>query len=66
MSPEHLRRVDHLDFLRNTASLLRDRGMSQGQILQTLEQRNVDYGPNKLSRFELLEIVRNAMEAGDR
>ena len=63
MSPEHLRRVDHLNFLRNTASLLRDRGMEYGQILEALEQRNLTYGPARLSRFELVDIVQKAMEA---
>ncbi len=63
MSPEHLKKVDHLNYLRTTASLMRDKGMSQGQILQTLEQRNMAYGPSQLSRHELLEIIHNAMGA---
>lgn len=63
MSPEHLRQVEHRDFLRGTASVLRDRGMAKGQILEALEQRNLAYGTERLSRFELLEIVENAMEA---
>ena len=63
MSPEHLKRVDHLDYLRNTARVLRDRGMSRGQILETLEQQNMSYGPSKLSRFEILDIINKSMEA---
>lgn len=63
MSPEHLRRVEHLDFLRNTARVLRDRSMSRGQILEALEQRNVSYGPYQVPRSELLQIVDNVMGA---
>ncbi len=63
MSPEHVRRVEHRDFLRGTASVMRDRGMSKGQILDVLEQRNLAYGTERLARFELLEIVDNALGA---
>ncbi len=53
----------HLDYLRNTARIMRDRGLSRGQILDALERHNLSYGPQQLPRSELLTIVDRSMEA---